>query len=230
MSTKLAAPRVDKSGRGSALVLGVVLGLAIAAVLGVLVVAPVALTHRSAGSLETAYGNAVVSLVARVRGTGAGPNPVTVTSRTLEQGREAYTGSCSQCHGAIGDGKGGFGQTTFPPATDLTGPSARAMSDDQLFYVIKNGLGFTAMPAYKSQYTDQEIWALVAFIRAMQQGQAPVLAAATPSAAQLAAGKLRRAVGVRASPRDAGRDRARGGPARRGADAAHRQGAWTVPG
>jgi mono/diheme cytochrome c family protein len=37
-----------------------------------------------------------------------------------------------------------------------------------MFYIIKNGLGFTPMPAYKDQYSDTEIWTLVTFIRSLQ--------------------------------------------------------------
>ncbi|HLH21739.1 MAG TPA: c-type cytochrome [Chloroflexota bacterium] len=169
------------------LVLGIAFGFAVAVVLGLLVAAPIALTHHDAGELEKSYGSAVVGLVARIKGAGVGPNPVTTTSRTLEAGRQSYTGSCSQCHGALGDGKGVFGATSFPPATDLTSGAARDLRDGQLFYIIKNGLGFTPMPAYGSQYADQQIWELVSFIRSLQGGNAPALAVPTPTTAQLGA-------------------------------------------
>src|SRR3954451_6154886 len=41
--------------------LGVVVGLAISAILGLVLVAPIALAHHDASSLETAYGNAVIT-------------------------------------------------------------------------------------------------------------------------------------------------------------------------
>jgi mono/diheme cytochrome c family protein len=168
-------------------VLGLIVGLVIAGLLGVALLAPIALMHHDADSLETAYGSAVVGLVARYGGTNAGSNPVASDDRTLEQAREAYTGSCSQCHGGLGDGRGAYGQTTFPPATDLTSTSTRSLSDGQLFYIVKNGLGFTAMPAYSSQYSDQQLWGFVTFIRAMQSSQAPLLAVPTPTGDQLSA-------------------------------------------
>ncbi|MBV9120293.1 MAG: c-type cytochrome, partial [Chloroflexi bacterium] len=104
-------------------------------------------------------------------GGGSATNPVASNPRAVQTGRDAYTGSCAQCHGATGDGKGEFGQATFPPATDLTSNDTRKMSDAQLFWIVKNGLGFTAMPGYASQYDDQQLWSLVSYVRALQNGQ-----------------------------------------------------------
>ena len=153
----------------------------------VLVVAlPFALTHRQDLPLERIYGDAAVSVVSQVLG-GNATNPVANDRRALDTGRIAYTGSCAVCHGAKGDGRGVFGPTTYPDATDFTTEAAKSKSDAQLFWIVKNGLGFTAMPAFSGQYKDAEIWAMVAYIRALQRGGASTLAIPTPSAAQLGA-------------------------------------------
>lgn len=155
------------------------------AVLVILVVAlPFALTHRQDLPLERVYGDAAVSVVSRILG-GDGANPLAGDARALSAGRAAYTGSCAVCHGAKGDGRGIFGRSTYPDATDLTG--VKNKSDAQLFWIVKNGLGFTAMPAFKDQYKDEEIWAMVAYIRELQRGTASALAIPEPSLAQLAA-------------------------------------------
>ena len=160
------------------------LGAAAALVLVLAVALPLALTHRQDLPLERIYGDAAVSLVSRVLG-GDARNPVANDPRALSAGRAAYTGSCAVCHGAKGDGRGVFGRTTYPDATDLTGVQNK--SDAQLFWIVKNGLGFTAMPAFGAQYNDDEIWAMVAYIRALQRGTAGALAVPAPSLAQLAA-------------------------------------------
>src|SRR5438309_2446115 len=170
--------------------LGVLVGLAVAAIVGIALVAPIALAHHDAGSLETAYGNIVVSTLARVNAGGVGANPTTATAQSLQQGRQSYTGSCSQCHGTAGHTQGAFGQTSFPPATDLSGQSARSLSDSQMFYIIQNGLGFTPMPAFSTQYSDTHIWNMVNFIRSLQTQQAPVLDVPTPTADQRATAKV----------------------------------------
>src|SRR3954453_1303677 len=82
--------------------LGLLVGLVIAGLLGMVLLAPIALLHHDASSLETAYGSAVVGLAARQGGANVGSNPVSSTNQTLEDARNAYTGSCSQCHGGLG--------------------------------------------------------------------------------------------------------------------------------
>ena len=170
--------------------LGVVVGLAVAAIVGIALVAPIALAHHDAGSLETAYGNTVVSTLARVNAGGVGNNPTTASAQSLQQGRESYTGSCSQCHGTAGHTQGAFGQTSFPPATDLSATSASSLSDSQMFYIIKNGLGFTPMPGFGTQYSDTQIWNMVNFIRSLQTQSAPQLDVPTPTADQRTTAKV----------------------------------------
>jgi mono/diheme cytochrome c family protein len=160
---------------------------AAAALLVVLVVAlPIALTHPQDLPLERVYGDAAVSVVSRILG-GDAANPVATDPRALSAGRAAYTGSCAVCHGAKGDGRGAFGPITYPDATDFTSAAARGKTDAQLFWIVKNGLGFTAMPAFGGQYKDDQIWAIVAYIRALQQGSASALSIPEASLAQLLA-------------------------------------------
>lgn len=161
-------------GAASALVLGLVIGL------------PAALTHHDELPLERAYGNAAVSLVSRVLG-GDAANPLASDARAISAGRAAYTGSCAVCHGARGDGRGAFGPSTHPDAADLTSAATKAKTDAQLFWIVKNGLGFTAMPAFRERYTDDDIWAIVAFLRELGRGSANAIAIPTPTVAQLLA-------------------------------------------
>jgi|GEM_PF-727898 len=173
------------------LVLGVLIGIIFAAGVGAAVVAPLALVHRGSSWIETAYGHGMIGLVSRIGANGIGSNPLANDSGAVAQGRLEYTGSCAQCHGAKGDGRGMFGQTTFPPATDLTSHDVVEKSDAQLFYIIKNGLSFTPMPGYGSQYSDQDIWAMVSFLRALQKGQAGAEAVPTPTDQQLVFATIR---------------------------------------
>ncbi|HEY7623730.1 MAG TPA: c-type cytochrome [Candidatus Limnocylindria bacterium] len=160
------------------------LGAAVAGIVALVVALPLALTHRMDLPLERLYGDAAVSAVSRILG-GDAANPVASDPRALTTGRNAYTGSCAVCHGAKGDGRGAFGPSTYPDATNLLGDTAKEKTDAQLFWIVKNGLGFTAMPAFRDQYQDAEIWAMVAYIRALQRGNASALAIPEPTAAQL---------------------------------------------
>jgi mono/diheme cytochrome c family protein len=166
---------------------GIAVGGAVVVLLVVLVAAvPLALTHRQDLPLERAYGDAAVSVVSRILG-GDAANPLANDTRALATGRVEYTGSCAVCHGARGDGRGVFGPTTYPDATDFTTEAAKGKTDAQLFWIVKNGLGFTGMPAFGGQYKDADIWAMVAYIRHLQRGSASALAIPEPTLAQLAA-------------------------------------------
>lgn len=171
--------------RGSQFLPGLILGVVLTVIVAAVVAAPLALTHKSAGGLETAYANAIINVVSS-RGAGnIGANPVPGNSQAIQDGRAAFTGSCAQCHGAAADGKGVFGQNTFPPATDLTTPAAKQLSDQQMFYIIKNGLGFTGMPGYADQYSDRDIWSFVSYIRDVQSKGTKAFNAVTVDKEQL---------------------------------------------
>ena len=129
------------------LVLGLVVGAVGAVLLMLFVGAPLAVGHRQNSFLERFYGGFAVQVAAWAQG-GSTANPVANDRRALVVGRNAFTGSCAQCHGLTGDGKGEFGRATFPPATDLRSDDTQEKSDAQLFWIVKNGLSFTGMREY----------------------------------------------------------------------------------
>lgn len=159
-----ASPRRGRPG----LLTGIVVGVVGVVLLGGLVVGPWVLAKRGDLPLERIYGDFAVSMASRIGG-GDRQNPATSDRRALIAGREAYTGSCGVCHGATGDGRGLFGTSSYPNATDLRSHDAIEKSDAQLFWIIQNGLNFTGMPGFRDQYSDQDIWSLVTYIRALQE-------------------------------------------------------------
>jgi mono/diheme cytochrome c family protein len=169
------------------LVIGFVIGGALAMCGVVFVGMPLALGHRNDLPLEKLYGNLAVGIVVRTQ-AGSAQNPVAQNPRALEAGRAAYTGACSVCHGANGDGNGAFGQAIYPPATDLRAHDTQEKTDAQLFWIIKNGLSFAGMPGFGNQFSDQDIWNLVTYTRSLASPNAarPVAAVPTPTAEQLA--------------------------------------------
>ncbi|MBM4420348.1 MAG: c-type cytochrome [Chloroflexi bacterium] len=146
---------------------------------------PLALTHRSELPLERRYGEAMVTLTARL-GAGSQTNPLAGDARSLQRGRDAYTGGCASCHGVLGDGRGVLGATNYPPASDLRADTVRGKSDAELFWIVRNGLSFTAMPAFKDLFRDEDIWAMVVYMRRLQDGTAKPVSVAPATAAQIA--------------------------------------------
>jgi mono/diheme cytochrome c family protein len=58
-------------------------------------------------------------------------------------------------------------------------------SDAELFWITRNGLSFTAMPGFGDQYSDQDIWQIVAYIRSLQNGQPAAVNVPSTTLAQL---------------------------------------------
>jgi mono/diheme cytochrome c family protein len=160
-------------------------GMIVIGAIGLAVGLPIALTHRQDLPFERMYGAFAVSTVSRIL-AGNATNPRATDRRAVEVGRAAYTGSCGVCHGANGDGRGAFGRATYPDATDLRVATVKEKSDAQLFWIMKNGLAFTAMPAFAEQYTDSDIWALVTYLRVLQNAGASAIPIPSAAATQLA--------------------------------------------
>ncbi len=91
-------------------------------------------------------------------------------------GQAVYVKHCADCHGARLEGQASWqqrkpdGKLPAPPH-DETGHTWHH-PDKQLFAVVKHGLApmagpvyATDMPAYGTILTDQDIWAVIAFIK-----------------------------------------------------------------
>jgi mono/diheme cytochrome c family protein len=74
-----------------------------------------------------------------------------------------YAAMCASCHGAPGVAKTDLAQGLRPRAPNLA-RSATHMSSAQLFWVTKNGIRMTGMPAWGVTHSDEEIWDIVAFL------------------------------------------------------------------
>lgn len=160
------------------------IGFVVALVLVAVVALPLALTHRSELPLERRVASMLVSVVVSLS-AGDAQNPAAGDASALATGRAAYTGSCALCHGATGDGSGRFGRSTYPAAADLLGESARSKTDAQLFWITKNGLSFTGMPAFGDVFEDEELWAIVAYLRELQRGTGRPIEVPPPTQAHL---------------------------------------------
>jgi mono/diheme cytochrome c family protein len=55
----------------------------------------------------------------------------------------------------------------YPRATDLTSKEVQRYSDQELFWIIKNGIRFTGMPAFGKVETADNIWGLVNYVRTL---------------------------------------------------------------
>ncbi|HEX7183538.1 MAG TPA: cytochrome c [Thermoanaerobaculia bacterium] len=77
-----------------------------------------------------------------------------------------YHEMCVTCHGAPGMPASEIGQGLNPFPPELASESEEEEAGE-LFWVVKNGIKMTGMPAFGVTHADEEIWAIVAFLQRM---------------------------------------------------------------
>lgn len=85
--------------------------------------------------------------------------------------KEIYDKNCAKCHGVDGKGNTRMGRQTG--AKDYTDPKVQAeMKDETAMKVLKEGLvenGKKKMDPYKDKLTDDELKALIAYLRTFKK-------------------------------------------------------------
>ena len=84
-------------------------------------------------------------------------------STVLVTGFKHYNQMCESCHGAPGIQPNEMVEGLYPkpPLMYKHGEEDAAR---EFFWIIKNGIKMTSMPAFKPTHTDAQIWAMTAFI------------------------------------------------------------------
>ena len=83
----------------------------------------------------------------------------------IRTGLIEYHEMCVVCHGAPGVPISPVGQGLNPSPPELAKESGEEAGE--LFWVTKNGIKMTGMPAFGVTHSDEEIWAIVAFMKKM---------------------------------------------------------------
>lgn len=81
----------------------------------------------------------------------------------VREGAGHYRDNCIGCHGAPGVEPGEISEGLWPEAPKLA-DEALPWTPAQAFWLIKNGIKFTAMPAWGPSHSDPQLWAIVAFL------------------------------------------------------------------
>jgi len=138
--------------------------LAYCAVLIAVTTALTSCSVRAPGSTETAI---MTSIKRRVTVGGTNDkNPLPATTENIHRGQEAFSSYCAACHGLDGQTTGvPFAAAMSPPVPDLKSASVQAYTDGQLKWVIDHGLSPSGMPAANGIFHDEEVWAIVTWLR-----------------------------------------------------------------
>ena len=94
-------------------------------------------------------------------------NPVPDTPEVIAEARAHFADHCALCHGNDGRGRTEIGRNLYPKSPDMSSGHTQSLSDGEIFFIIKNGVRLTGMPAWGSDTPadDQQSWKLVRFIR-----------------------------------------------------------------
>ncbi len=108
------------------------------------------------------------------------PDTVAVNDQTLMHGAAIYQANCAVCHGGANYQRSGLRDGVYPGAPQFVhvdegshggehhgGHHAHNGPDEFGYYVIKHGIRFTGMPAWKYSLSDDDIWSVVNFMHAM---------------------------------------------------------------
>lgn len=95
--------------------------------------------------------------------------PVSVSMDTLLRGKERYNIHCAVCHGQTGAGNGMVVTRGFVRPVELWDPRLLSVADGYLYDVISNGI--RNMPAYGKAINEDDRWAIVTYLRALQKAR-----------------------------------------------------------
>lgn len=90
--------------------------------------------------------------------------PAELPRHALQPAAGHFARGCAICHGAPGEARSPAASRMLPQPPGLAGKVGE-WSDAQLFYIVKHGVRFTGMPAWPTQARDDEVWAMIAFLR-----------------------------------------------------------------
>jgi cytochrome c553 len=94
--------------------------------------------------------------------------PGRITGSQVVAGFCTYETHCVACHGAPAIAREHWVSGMEPSPPYLLDATAK-WTPPQLFWIVKNGIKMTGMPAWRDSLPDDQIWELVGFLDAMRE-------------------------------------------------------------
>src|SRR5258708_853740 len=131
-------------------------------------------------SMENHLATSARRLLVRRGSSEAIPTVPAKLAASIEEGDKLYGTDCAACHGLDGHKPTDAGRWMYPRAADLTSREVQQYSDRELFWIVRNGIRFSGMPAFGNVESDDHIWNLVHFVRTLPASASPKGAEAKP--------------------------------------------------
>jgi cytochrome c oxidase cbb3-type subunit 3 len=110
----------------------------------------------------------VAPMVARLQAQSSNQSK-TSNPESPVSGQQLFSSTCAGCHGL--DGKGGEHAPNI-----ATNASIQLMSDAALVHIVRNGIPAAGMPGFGLSFNDEQVRAVVSYLRVLQgKGQAGTL-------------------------------------------------------
>lgn len=103
-----------------------------------------------------------------VRAHAGTESPQSWSDAQINNGFQQYNEMCVICHRAPGKERTDISKGLHPQPPDLA-EAVKEWSNAELFWIIKNGIRMTGMPAFGPTHQDERIWDIVGFLRRLPE-------------------------------------------------------------
>jgi mono/diheme cytochrome c family protein len=125
------------------------------------------------GHVETVFATGAKHLLVRWSSREGIPPAPTNLPASVEEGDKLYATDCSMCHGPDGHTPTDSGRWMYPRAADLASPEVQQYSNREIFWIVKNGIRLSGMPAFGRVESDEHIWNMVHYVRTLRGSTRP---------------------------------------------------------
>jgi cytochrome c1 len=96
------------------------------------------------------------------------PSPPLGAEPQVRRGAACYRDKCLQCHGGPGVAQGEIGLSMQPLPGPLVDAAVR-WSASELYWITREGIKMSGMPAWRYRLSNDDLWAVVAFLQRLPQ-------------------------------------------------------------
>ncbi len=96
-------------------------------------------------------------------------NPLQPTAANLIAGVHLYAVDCAVCHGAADAAQSTLSKGFYIEAPQLAKDGVEDDPEKMTFWKVKHGIRFSAMPAFGSTLSDDDLWKITMFLATMDK-------------------------------------------------------------